>query len=196
MNGEGNSVDQAALAGIGVAGTISISSADGPYTPFDAIMGLVLMMIYLAFRQSSQRKPPSSASWRTVSAAVIAVLLCLTFSPAVEALTSRFGSVAPVGKYLCTAGSSNEHECLVDSNLAQLWVLFFLGVATLTWVIRYFGAAPGESVSPPKKAQAPAAARGPRSEARCRPGGFVPIPGELWKAWTGQLRRHSDQRTH
>ncbi len=41
--------DQAALAGVAVAGIISISSAEGRYEPFDATIGIVLAILLACF---------------------------------------------------------------------------------------------------------------------------------------------------
>jgi len=106
------SIDQAALAGIGVAGVISISAADGPYTPFDAVLGVVLLVVFIYFYEQRERAGGQAVRFLSAPAAVLALILCLIVSPAVQ-----LGWIA----------LDDEHwrEFAVDLTLAVLWLLFF-----------------------------------------------------------------------
>src|SRR4051794_34364081 len=106
------STDQAALAGIGVAGVISISAADGPYTPFDAVLDLVLLLVFIYFYEQRERTGERTARFLSAPAAVLALVMCLILSPAV-----LLGWIA----------LDDEHwpELAVDATLPVLWFLFF-----------------------------------------------------------------------
>jgi hypothetical protein len=115
------SVDQAALAGVGVAGVISISSADGPYTPFDGIMGVVLLIVLLYFYDGTGPNYSQSIRFFSAPAAVLALVLCLIVSPIVQACWYY--------------ASETWREFAVDSTLTVLWIILF-GLAFLRWTQR------------------------------------------------------------
>jgi len=77
--------DEAALAGVAVAGIISISSSDGRYEPFDAATGIVLAILLASFY-----RPQKPAAWREAlyttasGASVIALVFCIIISPIVD----------------------------------------------------------------------------------------------------------------
>lgn len=135
MDSSVRTVDQAALAGIGVVGTISIANAEGPYTPFDSVIGIVLLMLFVSFRR------PSRGPY-VVSAAIYAVLVSLILSPLTELVWQ--------------AKPEYDHDILVDSVLAAVWfVLFWLILGWHFWNVgrtrraRPAGAAePAESPEP------------------------------------------------
>jgi hypothetical protein len=117
-------VDQAALAGVGVAGVIAISSADGPYEPFDSVTGIVLAVLLISFYRP---QPPASnrQAWaRAVPAAAVgSLVLCLIVSPLIE------------GIFAILSLKPGEARALgVSCALSVLWVvLFVLAVVLLPY---------------------------------------------------------------
>ncbi|MFI7081792.1 hypothetical protein ACIBO1_31325 [Micromonospora sp. NPDC049903] len=104
-------VDQAAVAGVGVAGVISVSAADGPYTVFDSVMGVVLLILFLSFYERGTPGVRSSDRFPAAAAAVLAVIFCLVLSPLVEAFW--------------LIGGYDRRDFAVDSTLAAVWIVLF-----------------------------------------------------------------------
>jgi len=109
-------VDQAALAGVAVAGIISISSAEGRYEPFDAVVGIVLGLLLVAFyRPKRPTSPPSSVFQSMAGAAVFGLVLCIVAAPMLDAY------VAPLTHESSQAGSTR-----VSWMLLNLWFCLFV----------------------------------------------------------------------
>ncbi len=104
------SVDRAALAGVAVAGVISVASAEGGYEPLDSVVGLVLLVLFVRFSLPGDLEP-AREWWRpTAPAAVFALLCCLVTSPFIELLWVR--------------ADDDWRSLGISSTLCGLWGLF------------------------------------------------------------------------
>jgi hypothetical protein len=69
-------VDQAALLGVGLAATISISASDGDWEFIESIIGVVLLCLVLSFLGASGKTSPSVRPLRWVAVAGVQALCC------------------------------------------------------------------------------------------------------------------------
>jgi peptidoglycan/LPS O-acetylase OafA/YrhL len=74
----GASTDQAALLGVGLAATISISASDGPWELIESCIGAALLLLIQAFYRPDQRSSGREIKIEAVAAAgVKALCICL-----------------------------------------------------------------------------------------------------------------------
>lgn len=71
-------VDQAALLGVALAATVSISAAEGPWEPIETVVGLVLISVVAAYYDFSTSLREWSWARSAALASVIALCWCLT----------------------------------------------------------------------------------------------------------------------
>jgi hypothetical protein len=180
MDGRARSVDQAALAGVGVAGGISISSAEGLYTPFDSILGIVLILLYGAFRLPGKVQRRNDARFLAAQSGVLALLGCMILGPAVEVWALR-------AEFLLPLKPLNEDGFPVDTLLAGLWLILF----SVAWASSRLFTKPGDVPAAPTAdtAEPDDTAEPKRRSNKQRR--VVPVTGELWEAAKagGSIRR-------
>jgi hypothetical protein len=69
------STDQAALLGVALAATVSISAADGPWEPIESIVGIVLLSVVVAYFDFS-RSHLDGQTWVRPAALASVLGLC------------------------------------------------------------------------------------------------------------------------
>lgn len=185
MDDKAYSVDQAALAGVGVAGAISISSAEGVYTPLDSTLGVVLLILFVGFRRPQKAQKRSGIRFLAAQAAVLAILGCMILGPVVEIVSFE-------ANFPALPEPMDEGGFPVDSLLACVWAVLFLSILAATWLGARYAASAGEASTAPvvrrdhpadlrPDAVGPTEAAGPQHSSSDRLRAVPPI-GELWTA--------------
>jgi hypothetical protein len=93
--------DEAAVLGATLAAAISISVAEGPWEPIESVIGLVLIVVILAYMEPHKsRGSQGSAPRRSAVAAVLGLCLSLALAWPLEQLFGNTDPRAPVEETL------------------------------------------------------------------------------------------------
>ncbi len=93
--------DEAAVLGATLAAAISISVAEGPWEPIESVIGLVLIVVILAYMEPHKgRGSQRSAPRRWAVAAVLGLCLSLALAWPLERLFGNTDPLAPVEETL------------------------------------------------------------------------------------------------
>ena len=93
--------DEAAVLGATLAAAISISVAEGPWEPIESVIGLVLIVVILAYMEPHKgRRSLRSAPRRWAVAAVLGLCLSLALAWPLERLFGNTDPRAPVEEAL------------------------------------------------------------------------------------------------
>jgi hypothetical protein len=113
-------VDDLALAGAAVAAVVAIAAADGPYEPFESVLGLVLAILLAVLYRPSPSDSAQLAWVRSAAAAAVgALVLCLILAfPIDQVVRNVSASVNPV-------------DVGVSWALSGVWLVAFLNLLVI-----------------------------------------------------------------
>jgi uncharacterized membrane protein len=101
----GRNTDQAALLGVALAATVSISAADGPWTPVESLVGVVLLCVIVAYYDVDREYSGVRVWMKLIAlAAVIAICSCLVVAWPAQEVGLDTGWVLPVWWFIAAGG--------------------------------------------------------------------------------------------
>ncbi|WP_344139316.1 hypothetical protein [Luedemannella flava] len=109
--------DEVALAAAAVAGVVAIAVADGPYEPFESVMGVVLaILLAVLYRPPTPESGTTAWVKAAAAAAVGALVLCLVLSFPVDQAVRA------------VAADGGNTDLSVSWVLSALWLIGFLNL--------------------------------------------------------------------
>jgi hypothetical protein len=114
MTRDAGRVDQAAVLGVALAASVSVSAADGPWEPLESIVGLVLVGLLVAYIDAATVRGRGGFRRRAAVTGVAGLSICLTFAWPVQWLLNLLG-----------------RPNWIDGVLVALWVVATLALFTV-----------------------------------------------------------------